>query len=33
LLNHAVGDSVELEIEGAKKSYRIEAIEAYLIPS
>ena len=33
LLNHAVGDSVELEIEGAKKSYRIEAIEAYLTPS
>jgi transcription elongation factor GreA len=29
LLNHAVGDEVQFEIEGRRRSYRIDAIEAY----
>lgn len=29
LLNHKPGDEVEFELEGAKKRYRVEAIEAY----
>ena len=28
-LNHKVGDDVEFEMEGAKKHYRIEQIEAF----
>jgi transcription elongation GreA/GreB family factor len=31
MLNHSVGDTVELEIEGAKRTYRIEAIEAHKV--
>ena len=29
LLGHAVGDIVEFELEGVKKSFKIDAIEAY----
>ena len=29
LLNHKVGDSVEFEMDGVQKQYRIESIEAY----
>lgn len=29
MLNHKPGDEVEFELEGAKKRYRVEAIEAY----
>ena len=29
LLNQKVGETVDVEVEGSKKSMRIEAIEAY----
>ncbi len=32
LLNHAVGDEVEFEMHGARKRYRINAIEAWKTP-
>jgi hypothetical protein len=30
LLNHKVNDEVEFEIEGGRKRYRVDAVEAYV---
>jgi transcription elongation GreA/GreB family factor len=32
LLNHKIGDEVEIELEGAKKKFRLDAIEAAIKP-